>query len=110
MFGTSKQKRDSDTDGLFQRLRRGLDRTRSGLLAGLSDVASGKHVLDPAHLEEIETSLIMADIGVESTQLALAASLGMDGAVLIEEAAAADYPSIRERASQDAIGWRTGVT
>jgi len=43
------------------------------------------------------------DIGLESTLDELASALGMDGAALRAEAAAADYPRIRESASQQAI-------
>jgi carboxymethylenebutenolidase len=43
------------------------------------------------------------DIGADATMLEVAASLGMDGEALRAEAQAADYPSIREKASRDAI-------
>ena len=66
MFNKKQQDQDSDTDGFFQRLRRGLNRTRSGLLASLGDIGSGQS-LEPATMEEIETALLMADVGMEST-------------------------------------------
>ena len=67
MFGLKNQKRDSDTDGFFQRLRQGLNKTRTGLLSGLGDIVSGKQTLDPEQLEEIESTLLMADLGIEAT-------------------------------------------
>jgi fused signal recognition particle receptor len=67
MFGFKKQKQDSDTDGFFQRLRRGLKKTRAGLFDGLGDIFSGKKALDPEQLEEIESRLLMADLGMEAT-------------------------------------------
>jgi fused signal recognition particle receptor len=69
MFGFKKQKSDSDTDSLFQRLRRGLQKTRVGLFDGLGDIFSGKSTIEPEQLEEIESRLLMADLGIESTTL-----------------------------------------
>ena len=52
--------------GFFSRLKQGLERTRINL-AGLFSGA----VIDEDFFEEIETSMIAADIGVESTNLIL---------------------------------------
>lgn len=52
--------------GFFSRLKQGLERTRINL-AGLFSGA----VIDKDFFEELETSLIAADIGVESTNLIL---------------------------------------
>lgn len=52
--------------GFFSRLKQGLERTRINL-AGLFSGA----VIDEDFFEELETSLIAADIGVESTDLIL---------------------------------------
>ena len=54
--------------GLFSRLKQGLSRTRSGLTAGLADLTLGKKTIDEELLEEIETLLLTADVGVEATQ------------------------------------------
>ena len=72
MFNKKKQEQDSDTDGFFQRLRRGLNRTRSGLLASLSEIGGGQQ-LDPAMMEDIETALLMADVGMEATTMIMQA-------------------------------------
>ncbi len=55
--------------GLFSRLKAGLSRTRQNLTAGLANLLLGKKVIDDELLEEIETLLITADIGMESTQI-----------------------------------------
>ncbi|KAB7627364.1 signal recognition particle-docking protein FtsY [Alkalilimnicola sp. S0819] len=54
--------------GLFARLKAGLSRTGSGLTEGLSSLFLGKKVIDDELLEELETRLLMADVGVEATQ------------------------------------------
>lgn len=54
--------------GFFARIKSGLSRTRSGLSSGLGDLLLGKKEIDDDLLEEIETQLLMADIGVAATQ------------------------------------------
>jgi fused signal recognition particle receptor len=54
--------------GLFSRLIQGLTRTRSGLTSGLADLTLGKKSIDDELLEDIETLLLTADVGVEATQ------------------------------------------
>ncbi|MGR6871816.1 signal recognition particle-docking protein FtsY [Pseudomonas sp. HK3] len=54
--------------GIFARIKAGLSRTRSGLAGGLGDLLLGKKEIDDDLLEEIETQLLMADIGVAATQ------------------------------------------
>jgi len=50
------------------RLKNGLSRTREQLSSGMADLVLGKKEIDDDLLEEIETSLLMADVGVEATQ------------------------------------------
>ena len=57
-----------DKRGLFSRLIQGLTRTRSGLSNGLADLTLGKKSIDDELLEDIETLLLTADVGVEATQ------------------------------------------
>ncbi len=59
---------NQNKQGLFSRLKQGLSRTRSGLTAGLADLTLGKKTIDEELLEEIETLLLTADVGVEATQ------------------------------------------
>ena len=55
--------------GLFARLKQGLSRTREGLTKGLANLFLGRKVIDAELLEDIETLLLTADVGVESTQV-----------------------------------------
>jgi fused signal recognition particle receptor len=53
--------------GLFSRLKSGLAKTRSNFTEGLARLVAGKKQIDDELLEELETLLITADIGVETT-------------------------------------------
>ena len=52
---------------LFDRLKAGLSRTRSGLVANLESVFASARQLDAAFYEELEDTLIMADVGVATS-------------------------------------------
>lgn len=54
-------------DGLFLRLKGQLGKTRSGISGFLSSLV-GRSTLDAEALEEVETQLIMADVGVTVTR------------------------------------------
>ncbi len=70
-FLKRNQSSDNDTPnskkGLFTRLKAGLQRTRTVFSEGLMHLFAGKKTLDPSLLEELETFLLSADIGVEPT-------------------------------------------
>jgi len=53
--------------GWFARLKDGLTKTRSSFTEGLADLVLGKKAIDDELLEELETQLLMADVGVEAT-------------------------------------------
>lgn len=53
---------------LLDRLKAGIQKTRSGLVDRLEDVLSGKKEIDAGLLEEIEYTLITADLGVRTVQ------------------------------------------
>ncbi len=53
--------------GLVSRLRERLSRTRSNLTEGLSSLLLGKKAIDDELLEELETRLLLADVGVDAT-------------------------------------------
>ncbi|TVS15721.1 MAG: signal recognition particle-docking protein FtsY [Gammaproteobacteria bacterium] len=53
--------------GLFGRLKAGLSRTRSNLASGIGHLLLGQKVVDEALLEDLETQLLLADVGVEAT-------------------------------------------
>ncbi|MBC7191141.1 signal recognition particle-docking protein FtsY [Marinobacter sp.] len=52
---------------VFQRIRQGLGKTRESLSGGLADLFSVGKKIDDGLLEEIETTLLMADVGVTAT-------------------------------------------
>ena len=56
-----------------QRIKSGLSRTRSGLGNGLSSVIGGHKKVDNDLLEELETQLLMADVGIDATQTLIGA-------------------------------------
>ncbi len=77
MFGFGKKETQNQNDqaaeapekkGLFGRLRERLSRTRHQLGEGLGNLLFGKQQIDDDLLEELETRLLMADVGIEATQ------------------------------------------
>lgn len=52
---------------LFQRFKQGLQKTRQNFGEGIANLVLGKKKLDDDLLEEIETQLLLADVGVEAT-------------------------------------------
>src|SRR5690554_6086682 len=52
---------------VFERIKRGLGKTRAGLTGGLADLFTAGKKIDEDLLEEIETTLLMADVGVTAT-------------------------------------------
>lgn len=62
-----KPKGETSKSGLFARLKQGLSRTGSSLTEGVSSLVLGKKQIDDEVLEELETRLLMADVGVEAT-------------------------------------------
>ena len=80
MFGFGKKKQAqpeaTSTDsvsteesgkGLFSRLKSRLVKTRSNFTDGLANLVLGRKSIDEDLLEELETLLLMADVGVEAT-------------------------------------------
>ncbi len=57
--------------GLFGRLREKLAATQRSFTRGLSDLLLGDRALDDSLFEELETLLLSADVGVETTQFLL---------------------------------------
>lgn len=51
-----------------QRIKSGLSRTRSGLGNGLSSILVGSKKVDDDLLEELETQLLVADVGIDATK------------------------------------------
>ena len=71
MFGSKKRDNQAEQDtakkGFFGRLKERLGRTRSNLTEGMTSMVLGKKKIDEDVLEELETRLLTADVGVEAT-------------------------------------------
>lgn len=61
------QPEPEETKTFFDRVRSGLKRTKAGLTEQISALFLGDPELDEDLMEEIETLLLMADVGVEAT-------------------------------------------
>lgn len=57
--------------GWYRRLKQGLSRTRGQLSNGLGAVFLGRKTIDAELIEELETILLMADVGIETTNYVL---------------------------------------
>jgi fused signal recognition particle receptor len=57
--------------GLFERLKKGLTRTRDILNADVVDLARGRRPLQPEDLDAVEEALIASDMGLAATQAAM---------------------------------------
>ncbi|RDH82205.1 MAG: signal recognition particle-docking protein FtsY [endosymbiont of Escarpia spicata] len=77
MFGFGKKKKaeqaaipepsPQEKQGLFSRLKERLARTRHNLTDGLADLVLGRKTIDDELLEDLETLLLTADVGVDAT-------------------------------------------
>src|ERR1700735_954611 len=63
LFGSVEQE-----PTLLDKLKSGVQKTRDGLVSRIEDVISGRKQIDADLLEELEYTLIGADIGVTTTQ------------------------------------------
>jgi fused signal recognition particle receptor len=77
MFGFGKRKKTdppqgtaetAQPQGLFARLKVGLARTRANLSDALGDLLSGRRQIDDDLLDDLETLLLTADVGVDATR------------------------------------------
>jgi fused signal recognition particle receptor len=57
-----------DKQGFFSRLRRGLGRTSDNLVQGMGNLFLGHKEIDADLFEELESRLLMADVGVDATR------------------------------------------
>lgn len=53
--------------GFFARMRQGLSKTRNVLVEGVAELFIGKKEIDDDLLDELETQLLVADVGVDAT-------------------------------------------
>jgi fused signal recognition particle receptor len=63
LFGSVEQE-----PTLLEKLKSGVQKTRDGLVSRIEDVISGRKQIDAELLEELEYTLISADIGVKTTE------------------------------------------
>jgi fused signal recognition particle receptor len=63
LFGSVEQE-----PSLLEKLKSGVQKTRAGLVNALEDALQGKKEIDADLLEELEATLISADIGVRTTE------------------------------------------
>ena len=79
MFGFGKNKSQDPTEdsastttekkgGLFRRLKSGLSKTRSGFTDGIANLLLGKKQIDDELFEDLETQLLLADVGITATR------------------------------------------
>lgn len=71
-FNRKKSKPETETEeeniGFFERIKRGLARTGKPFSSGLSQLFLGKKVIDDELLEDLESILLSADIGIDATE------------------------------------------
>ena len=53
--------------GFFSRLVQGLTKTRDNIVSGIDSIFSGFSAIDEDFYEEIEETLIMGDLGIQTT-------------------------------------------
>src|SRR5215472_403037 len=63
LFGSVEQE-----PSLLEKLKSGVQKTRAGLVSALEDALQGKKRIDADLLDELEFTLISADIGVRTTE------------------------------------------
>jgi fused signal recognition particle receptor len=63
-----RQEPDDSSTALTERLRDKLSKTRMRLAGRLNTLLSGRMVIDPTFLEDLEEVLFTSDIGVETTE------------------------------------------
>jgi fused signal recognition particle receptor len=68
LFGSDEKK-----PGLFDRLRQAVSSTKAQLVERIEEVVEGKETIDQSVLDDLEVTLLGADLGVKTTQDILAA-------------------------------------
>ena len=62
-----QEKPVAEKQGWFARIRSGLGKTRANLTEGIAGLFLGKKQIDDELIEDLETQLLMADVGIEAT-------------------------------------------
>jgi len=63
-----QQPEPQNKPGFFSRLRKGLKKTRENFAGGLADLFLGNKHIDDDLFEQIETQLLISDVGIDATQ------------------------------------------
>ncbi|MGH9325585.1 MAG: signal recognition particle-docking protein FtsY [Terriglobia bacterium] len=80
LFGSEEKK-----SGLLGRLKKAVASTKVQLVERIESIVEGKEKIDPAVLDELEATLITADLGIKTTQQILGRlRAGMDRRQLVE--------------------------
>ncbi|MCB1616482.1 MAG: signal recognition particle-docking protein FtsY [Pseudomonadales bacterium] len=58
---------EQEKAGIFSRIKKGLGKTGSVIAEGVGSLVLGKKVIDDELMEELETRLLMADVGIDAT-------------------------------------------
>ncbi|MBU2713215.1 signal recognition particle-docking protein FtsY [Zooshikella harenae] len=61
------QAEEQSKKGFLARMKRGLTKTRKGFVQGVTTLFIGKKEIDDDLLEELETQLLVSDVGIEAT-------------------------------------------
>src|SRR5438552_17867436 len=70
LFGTQKEQKERT--GLFDRLKKAVASTKAQLVERIDEIVEGRTEIDQSTLDELEATLITADLGVKTTQAVLA--------------------------------------
>ena len=98
--GTEQQEEQkAEKKGFFSRLKEGLGKTRKNILGGIDEVLGHFTSIDEDLFEELEEALIMADLGVETTETVME---GLRAAVKRERAT--DPAQVRELLTAEIAG------
>lgn len=62
-----QEKPATEKQGWFARIRSGLGKTRANLTEGIAGLFLGKKQIDDELIEDLETQLLVADVGIEAT-------------------------------------------
>lgn len=67
------EQNSTEKAGFWQRFKQGMTKTRSGMGKGLTDLLVGRKEIDDDVFEELETQLLVADVGFDATDTIISA-------------------------------------
>ena len=65
----------ADKPSFFEKLKKGLKKTRMSVVSGMESLFMGVSSIDDDFYEELEETLIMGDVGVQTTEKLIRAAL-----------------------------------